>query len=482
MRDATGMAELVRTRQISAKELVEETIEKIERLNPELNAVTSTRYEEALCEADRRDFSEKPFAGVPFLLKDLGQEQAGQLSTSGSRLFQTYRAKSSDNYVKALENLGFIILGRTNTPEFGFKNISDSSLHGVVNLPDNQTRNAGGSSGGAAATVASGILPLAAASDGGGSIRIPASFNGLVGLKPSRGRIPVGPDSFRGWQGASVSFALSQSVRDCRNLLYHLQTCQIESPFVLPELSYGSLYHVKDREFKPLRIAVLKDSPIGSEVSEDARAAVEKAEQFLSDLGHEIVHLSEQPLDGVAAMQAYYLMNSVETAAMFAGIEQSFGRAMTHEDMEPMTWAIYRSGLSIPAHLYSQTLALWDQFSHQMAQFHETYDVLLTPTTADVAPKHGQFDQPAERVERLLAMDSLAMAEQQDLIWEMFADSLALTPFTQQANLTGQPAISLPIYRRGDGLAIGVQLTAAKGREDLLLHLAEEFESANQFR
>ncbi|MGV3060946.1 amidase family protein, partial [Streptococcus hyovaginalis] len=202
-RDATDMAEAVNNRKVSAKELVLDTIDKVEGLNPDLNAITSTRFEKALMEAETRDFSDKPFAGVPIFLKDLGQEQEGEPSTSGSILFKDYYARQSDYYVERLEALGFIVLGRTNTPEFGFKNISDSRLHGPVNLPDDPTRNAGGSSGGAAAVVASGISPVAAASDGGGSIRIPASFNGLIGLKPTRGRIPVGPGSYRGWQGAS---------------------------------------------------------------------------------------------------------------------------------------------------------------------------------------------------------------------------------------------------------------------------------------
>lgn len=228
--DATAMAQAVLRGEVSPKELVKESIERSQTVNPKLNAIVDTRFEKALQEAQNRDFSGKPFAGVPLFLKDLGQEQSGELSTSGSPLLANYRASHSDNYVKALENLGFIILGRSNTPEFGFKNISDSSLYGNVNLPDDMSRNAGGSSGGAAALVSSGVSPLAAASDGGGSIRIPASFNGLIGLKPTRGRIPVGPSSFRGWQGASVQFALTKTVRDTKRLLYYLQTCQMESP------------------------------------------------------------------------------------------------------------------------------------------------------------------------------------------------------------------------------------------------------------
>ncbi|MGT2624118.1 amidase [Streptococcus thoraltensis] len=477
-KDATDMAKSVRSGEVSAKELVLETIAKAEKENPRLNAITNTRFEKALAESEYRDFTTQPFAGVPIFLKDLGQEQAGELSTSGSCLFANYRAKQSDNYVKGLESLGFIVLGRTNTPEFGFKNTSDSQLHGPVNLPDDTRRNAGGSSGGAAALVASGVSPLAAASDGGGSIRIPASFNGLIGLKPTRGRIPVGPNSYRGWQGASVNFALTKTIRDTKHLLEHFQACQMESPFVLPRLSHEDLF---EKSIKPLRIALQLESPIGGQVSAEAICAVKKAAHFLEKEGHEVFVLDKQPLDGIEAMKSYYIMNSVETAAMFDSIEASLGRQMTVDDMELMTWAIYRSGQKVPAKTYSKILSQWDQYSRLMHDFHEKYDILLSPTVADVAPKHGQFDLSDQLRNHLKHIDDFNQSEQQDIIWQMFQHSLDWTPFTQQANLTGQPSINLPIYRTESGLSLGVQATAAKGREDLLLELGELFENENQF-
>lgn len=472
--DALDMVQAIRNKQVSALELVEESILRIERDNPRLNAVISKQYEKAIDQARGLVDRGQPFLGVPFLLKDLGQDQAGQLSTSGSRLLAHYRARKTANLVSVFEKLGFIILGRTNTPEFGFKNISDSSLHGSVNHPLDKNRNAGGSSGGAAAAVASGMVPLAAASDGGGSIRIPASFNGLIGLKPSRGRMPVGPDAYRGWQGASVHFALTKSVRDTKALLYHSQCYQVESPFPLATLGYCDLFEKKAS--RPLKVALLTRSPIDSPVSLEAIQAVNQAANLLESLGHAIIPLSSSPIDGIEAMKSYYLMNSVETAAMFDGIASYLGRSLTPDDMELMTWAIYQSGQKIPAKIYSQTLHVWDRFSAQMTAFHATYDLLLTPTVADVAPKHGQFEQPAHLKEKLRHISEIEFSEQQDLIWDMFAESLAWTPFTQQANLTGQPSLSLPIYQRTDGLPIGVQLTAAKGREDLLLELAQQLE------
>ncbi|HEM3698974.1 TPA: amidase [Streptococcus suis] len=474
-KDATAMAQAVNQKQVSAKELVQESIDRIEKLNPALNAVVSKQYEAALKEAEKEDYLGKPFAGVPFLLKDLGQNEKGQPSSAGSRLLAGRPAGHTDTYVQRLKDLGFIILGRTNTPEFGFKNISDSSLHGPVNLPLDPSRNAGGSSGGAAAALASGMVSIAAASDGGGSIRIPASFNGLIGLKPSRGRIPVGPHSYRGWQGASVNFALTKSVRDTKRLLYHLQTYQVEAPFPLALLPEQSLFSSRN---KPLKIAYSLESPIDSSVSTDAQQAVLSLLPQLEALGHQVTELSSPILDGIEVMQAYYLMNSVETAQMFEEIEAGLGRSMTPDDMEVMTWAIYQSGQTVPAKLYSKVLQDWDRYSARMADFHQHYDLLLTPTVADVAPKLDQFTHSQEMLDRLLHIQELTMAEQQSLIWEMFAESLAWTPFTQQANITGQPSISLPTYERADGLPIGIQLTAAKGREDLLLQLADQMEAA----
>lgn len=476
-KDATEQAHALKAKEVSAKELVLESIARIEEENPTINAVVSTQFDEALTQAENLVDTSKPFAGVPILLKDLGQNQADQLSTSGSKLFTNYRASQSDNYTKKIEELGFIILGRTNTPEFGFKNISDSQLHGPVNLPKDLTRNAGGSSGGAAAAISSGMVQVAGASDGGGSIRIPASFNGLVGLKPSRGRLPVGPASYRGWQGASSHFLLTKSIRDTKALLLGLQTYQTEAPFPLAELSEQSLF---GKKAEPLTIAYRLESPIGSPVSEDVQKAVLDMVSKLKALGHELVELASDPLDGVELMKSYYMMNSVETATMFDGIEEAFGRQMTLSDMELMTWAIFRSGQTIPAKLYSKVLQDWDRYAAVMADFHQTYDILLTPTVAGVAPKHGQFTLSDELKENLKNMDQFSMLDQQDLIWEMFKDSLAWSPFTQLQNLTGQPAISLPTFESREGLPIGVQLTAAKGREDLLLRLSEQI-SENQW-
>lgn len=472
-KDATAMAEAVRAGQVSPKELVMDTIRKANALNPDINAIISTRYEKALKDADKRDFTDKPFAGVPIYLKDLGMDMKDELSGSGSILFKDTIASKTDYYVQALEDLGFIILGKTNTPEYGFKNISDSRTFGIVNLPFDKSRNAGGSSGAAAALISAGITVISPASDGGGSIRIPASFNGLIGLKTSRGRIPSGPNPYRRWQGAAVQFAITKSVRDTRNLLYYLQDCQLESPFPLPILTKEELF---DSQLPHMKVAYLTKNPDGTDLGSEAKQAVLNAVQFLKDKGYEAVELESAPIDMKELISHYYVMNSVETASMFAGIEKFLGRPVIKADMEPMTWAIYQSGQMILAKDYTAMMHVWDNYSAIMDVFHKTYDLLLTPTTHDVAPKHGQINPSPQLLEKLANAEKFMPAEQMQLVTEMFRPGLALNPYTPLANLTGQPAINLPTHQTKSGLPLGIQFMAAKGREDLLLQVAQLFE------
>ena len=474
MIDATSMAKAVRLKKVSPVEIVTETIRRAQSLNPSLNAIVYEQYEEALEKAKHFKLTKQPFAGVPIFLKDLGQEQKGSVCTYGSRLFKYVKSTQTDNFVKRLEELGFIIMGRTNTPEFGFKTVSDAELHGPVRNTVNPEKNAGGSSGGAAAVVASGITPIAAASDGGGSIRIPASHNGLIGLKPSRGRIIVGPGSYRGWNGATVHFALTKSVQDTRNLLFHLQECQMESPFPLQKLSVEQLY--SSEKLRPLRVAVLLQSPVGGAVSKDVVDAVMKMAHFFENEGHFVTHLQKDPVDGVALQKGFYMISAVETALMFQNIERQLQRRVTCNDMELITWAIYRSGLDISGMEYSKVASSWDVYSEQMAQLHQQYDVLLLPTVANAAPSLHTYELSEELQSKLVRIDDFTKEQKQQLLWEIFEESVSDTPFTQRFNITGQPAISLPVHHTTDGLPIGVQLACAKGREDILLQIAEWFE------
>lgn len=472
--DAIALAQQVRQGDITSEELVQQAFARIDAGNDQLNAVVSTRRAAALAEARQLIDTGQPFLGVPLLLKDLGQNLKGEPATLSSRLFKDEVAGETDNFVAALQAAGFIIIGQTNAPEFGFKNITDPVLYGKTANVWDQQRYSGGSSGGAATSVAAGFVPVAAGNDGGGSIRIPASFSGLIGLKPTRGRVPVGPTGWRGWGGATINFALTRSIRDTATLLDWLQTYQPAAPFSTPINLQGFNDQLWDQP-RELTIAYSTKSPVGTPVSSDAVQAVKDAVAFLQQQGYHVVEQTN-PLDGPALMRSYYQMNGAETVAMFDEVSRQLGRPLVMNDMERLTWLIYQAGLGVTGAQYSAAISLWDTASAQMDVFHDTYDLYLTPTTAHPAPRldnplvdpdiDAQIDQVAQ----------LAPADRLQLLWDYFEQELTQSPFTQQANLTGQPAISLPTHLTEKNLPLGIQFTARKGEELALLRIGRLFE------
>ncbi|MBT9672560.1 amidase [Secundilactobacillus kimchicus] len=478
--DATSLAKLVQEKQASPTELIAATIKKIDAQNPALNAVVHRRDAKVFAEA-LQPLTNGPFAGVPLLLKILGQALAGEPDTAGSPLLKDAVATQTDNFVAALQRAGFLIVGQTNAPEFGFKNITDPDLYGPTRNAWNRDYSPGGSSGGAASAVAADLVPLAAGNDGGGSIRIPASFSGLIGLKPTRGRVPVGPTAWRGWQGASINFALTRSMRDTATLLDALQTVQPAAPFQTPlnPTSFSTELHRPIT--KPLKIGYTTASPVGTPVSDDAVNAVMAAVVFLEAQGFQVTEAVPKT-DGTALMKAYYLMNGGETAAMFADLEQALGRAVTKDDMQLTTWTIYQAGRLVTAADSSRSLAVWDAASYQADQFYDNYDLFLSPTTAFTAPTVDQELITPETMAKMAHVTDLNKQERLDLIWEFFERSLTLSPFTQQANLTGQPAISLPTYVADNGLPLGIEFTARKGHEAQLLQIGQLFEDHHQLK
>ncbi|MGG5330663.1 amidase [Enterococcus sp. AZ163] len=477
MKDATYWSKQFKQKEISLADYYQALSQRIQQENPNLNAWVEWSEEELLSQLS--DFStaeDAPFAGVPFPLKMLGgQDKCNWKSTNGSRLFAGVRSHTSSNFTKKIEDLGFVAAGKTNAPEFGFKNITDPILYGPARNPWNTEHSPGGSSGGAAAAVASGIVPIAGASDGGGSIRIPASFCGLIGLKPTRGAMPSGPGGWRGWQGASIDFALTVSMRDTEKLFYALRGNDKAAPYHPPKDEWQS--HTIPGS---LKIAYLTDSPIGSAVSDEAVKAVRNSLKQLTDLGHEVTEIT-WPVDGQQLIQSYYSMNAAETSAMFGNIQQQLGRSLTIDDMELMTWGIYQYGEKTPVKKYVNALNLWDQAAAVMEQLFTEYDLFLTPTTAFPAPKIDQELQSDTIRERLANAESLTEEQLASLVYEMFEKSLVLTPFTQLANLTGQPAISLPTHLTAEGLPLGIQFMASKGREDILLAIGQQLEEQGCF-
>lgn len=478
--DGLYYADLIRKGEMSSEELIEQSFGVIEARNSELNAVIHTRKEEALKEAAQREWEGAPFGGVPILLKGLGQNMKGEPATSGSRLFKDAKATQTSHFVTRLKKAGFIPIGSTNIPEFGFTNITHSELYGPARNPHNPNYSAGGSSGGASAAVASGMVPIAGASDGGGSIRIPASFTGLVGLKPTRGRMPVGPGSGRDWQGAAISFALTKTVRDSAALLDAMQVLQASAAFQTPLFKEGYMNYLKKPLNKPFKIAYSAESPVGSKVSQDAKEALLKVVNWLESSGF-LVEEDMPKTDGKELMRAYYTMNSGETAAMIANIERSRDLSVKREDMELLTWVLYQAGKKTSAADYSNAISKWDEGAEIVEGFHMSYDLYIQPATAETAPKvdHVYWDETL--LKRMEEVETLPADQQQDLIRDMWDESLAITPFSQQANLTGQPSISLPVHVNAEGLPLGIQITAAKGKEHLLLKIAQLMESDGLF-
>ncbi|MCD2255430.1 amidase [Agrilactobacillus fermenti] len=480
MLSALMTAQLIRQNKISLTELLADTEAKIKSLNPQLNAVTYTRFAAARQEAMHLSDTGQPFFGVPLLLKGLGQNLKGTPNTMGSKLLAHQIAAQTDHFVRRLQALGFIIVGQTNTPEFGFKNITDPRLYGPSHNPWQLGHTPGGSSGGAASALASGMVPLVTGSDGGGSIRIPAAFSGLIGLKPTRGRVPVGPGEYRSWQGAAINFALTTNIADTAALLQGLQTLQAAAPFQTPLIPTAAFQNLTSTHTIKT-IAYTTESPVGTPVSAVAQTAVMQAVTFLRQQGFRVVE-AQPELDGQALMRSYFTMNAGETAAMIAALEKQHQRAVIANDIEPISWAIYQAGRHTTAAEYSSALNLWDQASQVMADFMSNYDLYLTPTTAWPAPEIKTPLQSPLLQTQIAHVQDLAPQEQKNLIYDLFYESLVYSPFTQLANLTGQPAISLPTALDDKAsLPLGIQFMARKGAEIELLQIGRLFESQNQF-
>lgn len=489
IKDATYWAEQLKSGNLSAKALLEMTNDKIQKLNPLCNAIVAYDLEKA--KADLALTSQGFFAGLPFALKMLGQTHKGLPDTASSQLFSENVASEDDNYVKRLLEAGFTPFGQTNSPEFGFKNISDSKLYGDTRNVWNEAYYSGGSSGGAASAVASGMFAIAGASDGGGSIRIPASFSGLIGLKMTRGRMPQGPDSYRGWQGASISGALTVSVRDTARFVLEMQTLQEAAPYqakLLDEkeliaLTKSTDQAVSNKLSRKLKIAYSLQSPIsGIELSKDAINASLKAVEFLERQGHELTEV-DFPIEARPLIQSYYRMNAAETVAMLEPWERAARRKLTSQDVELLTYALLEAGRKAPVSSYINALAQWDIAARDFTdKIYKDYDLFLTATTAKTAPKIGQELMTAEVLKEMSEISQYEFEQQIEIIEAAFERSLAFTPYNFISNLTGQPALSLPVYVNEEtNLPLGIQIWGPKNSEIELLKVAKEFEEAGQF-
>jgi len=456
--DATGLAELVAKREVGAEELVETAIRLIEELDPQLNAVIHACYERAR-EQVRGTLPEGRFRGVPFLLKDLAcGNRAGDPIHWGTRFLRdaNHRAQTTSYLVEKFERAGLVVVGRTNVPELGAWATTESAAYGPCRSPWNTEHASGGSSGGAAAAVAAGLVPVAHASDGGGSIRNPASQCGLVGLKPTRGRISLGPDVGDEWAGMTFEFALSRSVRDTAALLDCVQGPMPGDPYSVAPPARPYAEEV-DAEPGALRVGVLEGGEVP--IHADCAAATAGAGRLLESLGHH-VEASHPPDIGGSALLEHTI--AIIAASQARGVEafgEILGRELGPDDMDCDNWAVTEMGQGVSATRYLAAVQAHHRFQRRVAAWWEDgFDLLVTPTITAPPPRIGEMvPDPAKP-------------------FDAFMRSGSLLPFTIPFNVTGQPAISLPLHWNDAGLPIGVQLVAAFGREDLLLRVAAQLE------
>ena len=460
--DATGQAELVRKGEVTAGELVEAAIARIEKLNPQLNAVITPLYEKARAQA-AGPLPDGPFRGVPFLLKDLVATSAGDPYHAGMRLLREIGyVAPHDSYLTAkFRQAGFVIVGRTNTPELGLVATTEPAAYGPSRNPWNPEHSTGGSSGGSAAAVAARLVPAAHANDGGGSIRIPASECGLVGLKPSRGRVSHGPDAGELASGLAIEGAVTRSVRDSAVILDAISGPMPGDPYTAPPFA-RPLREELDRAPGELRIGLLARRPgLGPTLHPECAAAAEGAARTLESLGHQLETSHPEALDDSETTARFFEVLNVNTVHELEELGQRIGREIREEDVEPLTWASFELGRAVSSGRYVSAKSVMHAWTRRVASWWESgFDLLLTPTLAEPPPRLGE-----------LAGTNPIPAQ----AWRRNGELAAFTPLF---NVTGQPAISLPLHWSAEGLPVGVQLVAAYGREDLLIRIAAQLEQA----
>jgi len=453
--DATAHAELVRRRELTPLELVDAAIARIERVNPTINAVITPLFEEARKAAVSPDLPNGPFRGVPFLLKDIGAMQKGQPYSAGNRALRDagFRSPVDTPLGARFRAAGLITLGKTNLPEFGQQTTTQPLAFGATRNPWALDRSTSGSSGGSCAAVAAGMVPIAHANDGGGSIRLPAAWCGLVGLKPSRGRVSDPLDTL-----ILTELAVSRTVRDVAAVLDAVHGSEPGDLFVAPPPSRSYMAEVGTDPEK-LRIGVLTRTTFG-EIHPECLAATRGAAKLLESLGHTIEEsYPEALLDGGLGGSQTSALNR-DVVMLIRGLGEILGRPVTRDDVEPYLW----SATEVPSATADEYLAaqIWlFRWRRRVVQWWSAgFDMLLTPTV---------WEPPA-------TLESMTPVEGQ--LAELFAKVIRHVFFTRPFNITGQPAISLPLHWTPEGLPVGVQLVAAMGREDLLIRIASQIEQA----
>lgn len=456
--DALGLAALVRARKVSPAELLNDAIARADALNPRFNFMAQRHYDHART-AIAHGLPAGPFTGVPWLLKDLNTYIAGEVTGNGSRFYNGYRPAVTSELVLRAERAGFVIFGKTTTPELGLTGTTENKTTGATRNPWEPGHTTGGSSGGAAAAVAAGVIPAAHATDGGGSIRIPAACCGLFGMKPSRGRIPMGPTRTEGWGGLSVHHAVSWTVRDSAAIMDATHGVEPGSRYAAPNPSGTFLSHVAKAPGR-LRVALMLTPVSGAPVDPEVIAATRAAAKLLESLGHHVEEAAPK-LDAAALGWGSFVLMASSIAADLTDRAKATGVPMGPDVLEPITLAMAGFGQTTSGMDYARANNVMQAAAVTVAQFMARYDVILSPTLAAPPLELGRIN---------LSPDVGFEA------WGQRAGGWAA--FTQLANLTGQPAMSLPLAMSAAGLPIGVMVTGRYGEEALLFSLAGQIEHA----
>jgi amidase len=480
--DALGLADLVRRGEVSPTELLEEALARTALVNPKINAVIHLMEARARA-AIAAGLPDGPFRGVPFLIKDLMTAYAGEPMRCGSRLFRDFVPPEDEELTRRYRAAGLVIFGKTNTPEFGITNVTEPELFGPTRNPWDLERTPSGSSGGAAAAVAARIVPAANANDGGGSIRTPASNCGLVGLKPSRGRNPSGPQAPDLWWGFIGEHVVSRTVRDSAALL---DATAGDYPRQLVKLAPPARPFLEECRREPgrLRVAFSYDPGLGTSLHAENRRALEATAARLEGLGHEVVEV-RLPLPPAAFVEAYAALVAADVAATLRQAPQLVGREATSEDVELATWVMARMGEAQSGADVASAMWTMQGFSRQWLGWSDAFDVLLTPTVGVPPMPIGAYQLPTlqrQALKLLTALPGAALLSQRAKVVEAFAPVFEASPYTMVANVTGQPSVSLPLHWTAEGLPMGLLFTARIGEEATLLRLAAQLEQALPWR